>query len=125
MHELASNLIRQVTRRQEKAYIPRPADGEIIRCSNGTYNSPEYFILKSALEHLEDGKTVMFLSFCAYHAPSTGFVPRIMASTSALAMSERDLASAMFLNAFSRIAAISRCVVSETMGMGIFSRFST
>ena len=31
-----------------------------------TYKSPEYFILKSAEEHLEHGKTVMFLASCSY-----------------------------------------------------------
>ena len=37
-----------------------------MRLSNGTYKSPEYFILKSAMEHLEHGKTIMFLASCSY-----------------------------------------------------------
>ena len=66
VHRLADGLIRQVTRRQEKTYLPRAAEGEVFRLSHGTYKSPEYFILKSAMEHLERGKTVMFLASCSY-----------------------------------------------------------
>ena len=36
------------------------------RLSRGAYKSPEYFILKSAMEHLEQGKKVMFLASCSY-----------------------------------------------------------
>ena len=66
VHQLANDLIHRVTRRQEKVYLPRPEDGAVQRLSRGTYKSPEYFILKSAMEHLEQGKTVMFLASCAY-----------------------------------------------------------
>jgi DNA helicase-2/ATP-dependent DNA helicase PcrA len=66
VHRVADALIRQVTRRQEKSYLPRPDEGETVRLSRGTYKSPEYFILKSANEHLERGKTVMFLTSCSY-----------------------------------------------------------
>ena len=38
----------------------------VQRLSRGTYKSPEYFILKSAMEHLEQGKTVMFLASGSY-----------------------------------------------------------
>jgi superfamily I DNA/RNA helicase len=44
VHRLANSLIRQVTRRQEKIYLPRAATGAIHRLSSGTYKSPEYFI---------------------------------------------------------------------------------
>jgi DNA helicase-2/ATP-dependent DNA helicase PcrA len=66
VHRLADAWIRQVTRRQEKIYLPRPEEGEIHRITQGGYKSPEYFILKSATEHLERGKTVMFLAACSY-----------------------------------------------------------
>jgi len=66
VHRLAEALIHQVTRRQEKTYLPRAEEGETVRLSRGTYKSPEYFILKSATGHLERGKTVMFLASCSY-----------------------------------------------------------
>lgn len=66
IHARAVRWIEQVTRRQEKAYLPRPFDGELNRLSGGTYKSPEYYILKTALWHLEQGKSVMFLATCGY-----------------------------------------------------------
>jgi superfamily I DNA/RNA helicase len=66
VHQVADSLIRQVTRRQEKIYLPRPEAGAVHRLSAGTYKSPEYFILRSLEEHLKQGKTVMFLAACSY-----------------------------------------------------------
>jgi superfamily I DNA/RNA helicase len=66
VHAVADKLIRQVTRRQEKIYLARPVEGAVHRLSTGTYKSPEYFILKSAEEHLQQGKSVMFLAACSY-----------------------------------------------------------
>ncbi|MCC6390477.1 MAG: ATP-dependent helicase [Bryobacterales bacterium] len=66
IHARAVRWIEQVTRRQEKAYLPRPFDGGLNRLSGGTYKSPEYYILKTALWHLEQGKSVMFLATCSY-----------------------------------------------------------
>jgi DNA helicase II / ATP-dependent DNA helicase PcrA len=66
VHQVADKLVRQLTRRQEKIYLARPETGTVHRVSNGTYKSPEYFILKSAEEHLKQGKTVMFLAACSY-----------------------------------------------------------
>ena len=66
IHARAVRWIEQVTRRQQKAYLPRPCDGELNRLSGGTYKSPEYLILKTALQHLEQGKSVMFLASCGY-----------------------------------------------------------
>ncbi|MGC8732030.1 MAG: ATP-binding domain-containing protein, partial [Halothiobacillaceae bacterium] len=66
IHNRAVRWIEQVTRRQAKAYLPRPFEGELNRLSGGTYKSPEYFILKTALQHLEQGKSVMFLASCGY-----------------------------------------------------------
>jgi DNA helicase-2/ATP-dependent DNA helicase PcrA len=66
VHQVADKLIQQLTRRQEKVYLARPESGGVHRVSTGTYKSPEYFILKSAEEHLKRGKTVMFLAACSY-----------------------------------------------------------
>lgn len=66
VNAVANRLIHQVARRQEKAYLPRPEDGLFLRLSQGGYKSPEYWILKTATEHLERGQTVMFLASCAY-----------------------------------------------------------
>ena len=65
VHQLADTLIRQVTRRQEKVYLPRPEAGTVQRPSMSAYKSPEYFILKSVEAHLKRGKTVMFVAACA------------------------------------------------------------
>jgi len=65
VHALAQRLIRQVSRRQAKDYLPRPADGECQYLS-GTYQSPDYLILKTVLAHLDKGRTVMLLASCSY-----------------------------------------------------------
>ena len=66
VHAVAERLIRQVSRRQEKTYRARPADGEVVRLSRAGYRSPEYWILKTAERHLAQGKTIMFLASCSY-----------------------------------------------------------
>ena len=65
VHAVANDWIWQVSRRQEKIYLPRPADG-IYTSIGGTYKSSEYAILKVAVERLERGQTVMFLASCSY-----------------------------------------------------------
>ena len=66
VHRLAEDLIQRVARRQAKQYLPRPADGSLVRFSRGGYKSAEFAILNTATEHLERGKTVMFLTSCGY-----------------------------------------------------------
>jgi len=66
VHAMANRLINQVTRRQEKLYEPRPEDGMCLNLSQGGYKSPEYWILKTIMQHLENGQTVMLLASCAY-----------------------------------------------------------
>jgi superfamily I DNA/RNA helicase len=66
VHALAERLIRQVSRRQEKTYLPRAEDGRVHRLSWGGYRSPEYGILKTAEHHLAQGKSIMFLASCSY-----------------------------------------------------------
>ena len=66
VHALSERLIRQVSRRQEKTYRPRPAEGEVVRLSQAGYRSPEYRILKTAERHIEQGKQIMFLGSCSY-----------------------------------------------------------
>lgn len=65
VHAAANRLIHQVTRRQVKDYLPRAADGA---CSNvsGTWQVPEYALLRTAMDNLERGRTVMFLAACSY-----------------------------------------------------------
>ena len=66
VHGFAETLIRKVTRRQEKEYLPRPAEGAVKRFARDSYMQTEYDILKSAIEHMERGQKVMFLASCAY-----------------------------------------------------------
>ena len=65
VHAAANRLIRQVTRRQEKEYLPRVADGACGEVS-GTWETPEYGVLRTAMEHIERGRSVMFLAACSY-----------------------------------------------------------
>jgi DNA helicase-2/ATP-dependent DNA helicase PcrA len=66
VHAVAERLIHQVSRRQEKVYLPRPADGEVHRLSQAGYRSPEYCILKTAESHIKQGQSIMFLASCSY-----------------------------------------------------------
>ena len=66
VHARANRLIHQVTRRQEKVYEPRPEDGMCMHLSQGGYKSPEYWILKTIMQHLENGQKVMLLASCSY-----------------------------------------------------------
>jgi DNA helicase-2/ATP-dependent DNA helicase PcrA len=53
-------------RREEKRYEPRPEDGQLTHFAHGGYKSPEYWILKTLMQHLEKEQTVMFLTSCSY-----------------------------------------------------------
>jgi superfamily I DNA/RNA helicase len=66
VHARANRLIHQVSRRQEKVYEPRAEDGTCMDLSRGGYKSPEYWILKAVMQHLEKGQTVMLLASCSY-----------------------------------------------------------
>jgi DNA helicase-2/ATP-dependent DNA helicase PcrA len=66
VHARANRLIHQVTRRQEKVYDPRPEEGICMDLSRGGYKSPEYWILKTLMQHLERGQKVMLLASCSY-----------------------------------------------------------
>ena len=66
VHGFAEALIHKVTRRQAKEYFPRPVDGEVKRLRRDNYLLTELDILKTAVEHLECGQSVMFLASCAY-----------------------------------------------------------
>lgn len=60
----ATEWIRQVARRQEKAYEPRDCEGEVAH-SAATYNNPEALI--DEIERIVSaGKTVMILATCTY-----------------------------------------------------------
>jgi superfamily I DNA/RNA helicase len=67
VHQFAEGLIRQVSRRQAKEYLPRPEDGALDRMSHHEhYRRADYAILDTATEHLARGQTVMFLAACSY-----------------------------------------------------------
>ncbi len=68
VHRLAEGLIKTVTRRQPKEYLPRDSDGLVYRYSGyrDTYKHVETRILRDAEKHLAAGKTVMFLASCSY-----------------------------------------------------------
>ncbi len=66
VHARANRFIHQVSRRQEKVYAPRPEYGTCMDLSRGGFKSAEYWILKTVLEHIERGQTVMLLASCAY-----------------------------------------------------------
>lgn len=65
VHAAANKLILQVTRRQPKDYLPRAADGACSEVS-GSWQTPEYAVIRTAMEHLERGRSVMFLTACSY-----------------------------------------------------------
>jgi len=65
VHGAANRLIHQVTKRQEKEYLPRAADGACSEVS-GTWETPEYGVLRMAMQQLERGRSVMFLAACSY-----------------------------------------------------------
>jgi DNA helicase-2/ATP-dependent DNA helicase PcrA len=66
VHSLVEQLIGQVSRRQQKYYLPRPEDGHVYRLSGGGYRAPEYGILKTVEKHLAQGKSIMLLASCSY-----------------------------------------------------------
>ncbi|HWQ54654.1 MAG TPA: 3'-5' exonuclease, partial [Bryobacteraceae bacterium] len=66
VHRVADKLIQEVVRRQEKIYLPRDEEGTVERLTRGTYRDTEHYILKTAMEHLERGQTIMFLASCSY-----------------------------------------------------------
>lgn len=69
LHGLANRLIRQVTRRQEKPYLPRAEDGKVGRLETATYKRSAEKILPSLEKQLSDGKSIMVLASCSYAPP--------------------------------------------------------
>jgi DNA helicase-2/ATP-dependent DNA helicase PcrA len=69
VHHIAEGLIRQVTRRQAKEYLPRDSDGLVYRFTgkDDTYKHMDGRILQEAEDQLAQGKSVMFLAACSYH----------------------------------------------------------
>ena len=64
VHEQAVAWINNVANRRPVVYRPRDADGDCHH-STATFLYPEP-ALDDAMEHLSDGKTVMFLTTCSY-----------------------------------------------------------
>lgn len=67
--EHSDRWIKSVTKRQEKEYLPRDADGE-IRHTVSTWKNPEG-VIADIQRQLNDGKTIMILASCAYMLPPT------------------------------------------------------
>jgi hypothetical protein len=65
VHAATNTLIRQVARRQDKQYLPRPEDGACTYVS-GSWEVPGYGVLQTAMRHLDRGRSVMFLAACSY-----------------------------------------------------------
>jgi len=66
VHRFAEDLIGQVKRRQPKEYLPRSEDGMVKRLSRDGYLHTDLCILKTAVDHLDRGQSVMFLTSCSY-----------------------------------------------------------
>lgn len=65
VHALAERTIRTVALRQEKVYLPRAEDGDVVRLAAGDVGSTEN-ILDSIEGHVAKGQTVMLLASCSY-----------------------------------------------------------
>ncbi len=65
VHAFAEGLVKPLTRRQAKEYLPRDAAGALYR-DRDTYKHIECAILRDAEKHLAAGKTVMLLASCSF-----------------------------------------------------------
>jgi superfamily I DNA/RNA helicase len=67
VHERAERLIHQIdaTRRQDKVYLPRAAEGGVHLVA-GNFKTPQEGVLPAVMRHLDAGKTVMLLAACSY-----------------------------------------------------------
>ncbi len=65
VHVIAEKWIKQIKKREPKEYKPRDFEGKIIRADDDvTFAKPER--LMQYLERVDEGKTIMILSTCAY-----------------------------------------------------------
>jgi hypothetical protein len=65
VYALAEHWVHQLSRRQEKHYQPRDAEGEVRVLHSGAWCYPDP-VLNDAERYLSQGKTVMFLVTCRY-----------------------------------------------------------
>lgn len=65
VHQLATDTIRAVRRREDKEYKPRDAEGEVRRLNGVSLQTPE-LIVRDMRRYLDAGKTVMLLATCSY-----------------------------------------------------------
>lgn len=66
VHEYADKLIRRVSQRQEKDYLPRDEQGALHHLSTGNWRCPEYAVLGELEKCLGRGESVMLLASCSY-----------------------------------------------------------
>lgn len=64
VHEFSQTWIGQVSRREDKAYQPRAAEG-LVRKGWGTWEDPRPALF-DAKQYVDSGKRVMFLAACSY-----------------------------------------------------------
>ena len=65
VHAHAEAYIRKVTRRADREYLPRDADGEVRFLGGGSWMEPG-LVVRDAQRYLAGGKRVMFLASCSY-----------------------------------------------------------
>ncbi|MFH1984590.1 MAG: ATP-dependent helicase [Pseudomonadota bacterium] len=65
VQERALRIIRKVSRREEKEYRPRNADGIVRTHMDGNFKDPSS-VIDEAIVKVKEGKRVMFLTTCAY-----------------------------------------------------------
>ena len=63
VHAIAERWIKKLSRRDEKVFLPRDYDGEVLSGEN--YRYPR-FNIDLAERYIEKGKTVMFVASCGY-----------------------------------------------------------
>jgi DNA helicase II / ATP-dependent DNA helicase PcrA len=66
VHELAQRWIEQVSERQPKDYKSRPERGAVDQIEVGNFLAPRALV-DHAIDHIADGRSVMFLGACSYH----------------------------------------------------------
>lgn len=66
VHAYSDAWVRQLAVREPKDFAPRDEEGAVVHAPHLTYRNP-MALLEDARQHLDRGKTVMFLSACSYH----------------------------------------------------------
>lgn len=65
VHALASNIVSQISFREEKTYRPKEVEGNVRIMEKCNWKEP-YAAVKDSIWRYKEGKSVMFLASCAY-----------------------------------------------------------